>query len=525
MSKSLRRPSVLLLLLWILAGPAYAGEVPGAAIDRFIQPSAFTIGFMVAFLLLSIAIGIYASRKAKTAEQFFGGTKSFGPWVIALSSASAIMSAFGFIGGPGYVYAFGFSSVWLTLAAGSGFAYAYWVIGKRMRGMAEVTDVATLPDIARVRFRSEAVRGLLAILLLIAAIAYLSSQVKGGAKLVTQMVGVSEGVAVMILFGTTLAYMVVSGMSGSILTDAFQGLVMLIGVTGVIFGFFALTGGRAFEVIEASPDFGPAFVDGIGVLPLHYLITFTVVFFVGVMGQPQMLTKMYSLRDHRDLKKAGLISGLIYAVTSIVWMLVGYGALYIVASGMAEPLADKDQAAFLFLSKMSGPVQALVLAALLAAIMSTASFFVSLGTGAITRDLLGALGLNIPHARQVRIGRVLTVVVTLLAVGFGYWGGDAVLVLGSLGWGFFVSGTLPVFLLGMTWKRTSKEAVIAALCVAVVANVALAILDKSGILKLPFPYYLLSVGLSINVTVWVSLFTKTAAGDDLPEIIKPVFDL
>jgi SSS family transporter len=504
---------------------AKIGYSAAAAKEQLIEPNGFTIAFTVVFIIISIAVGIYATKKAKTAEQFFGGTKSFGPMVVALSSASAIMSAFGFIGGPGYVYKFGFTSVWMTFAAGTGFGYAYWLLGKRMRGMAEVTDVATLPDIAKVRYRSQAVRGLLAAALFIASIAYLSSQVKGGAKLVVQMIGCSENIAVLILFGTTLIYMLFSGMSGSILTDAFQGLVMVVGVFGVLFGFFYLTKGDAMTTIQSYSKFGPAFVDGAGKLPFHYIIPFTIVFFIGVLGQPQMLTKMYSLKSHKDLKKAGFLSGLTYALTSLVWFLVGYGALYIVASGQHTGLQAADNAAFLFLSKMNGLIQALVMAALLAAIMSTASFFVSIASGAITRDLLGSFGKEIPHEKQIHWGRILTVVVTLFAVGFGYWGGRAVLVLGALGWGFFCSATIPTFLLGLFWKRATKEGAIAGLIVAVISNLGFIILKNLGIFSLPFPDYLFSIGVSVFVTVMVSLVTKTAGGDDLPEEIKPIFNL
>jgi len=497
---------------------------PGPA-EQLIEPNAATVVFCVAFLLASVGIGLYASRKAKTAEQFFGGTKSFGPWTVALASAAAIMSAFGFIGGPGLVYKLGFSSIWITFAAGISFSYAYWVMGKRMRGMAEITEVATLPDIARVRYDSEAVRALLAIGLLVAAIAYLSSQVKGGAKLVTQMLGVTEPVAVAILFGATLVYMTVSGMAGSILTDAFQGLVMLTGVGGVVVGFFHITKGAAMPVIHNAEKFGPVFVDGVGKAPVHVLLVFFVVFFVGMMAQPQMLTKMYAIEDPKGLKKAGIVSGLTYAIASLVWLLVGYGALYIVASEGHAPLADADKAAFLFLSRTGGFIQALLMAALLAAIMSTASFFVALGTGAVTRDLCGALGHDIPHEKQVAWGRVLTVAVTALAVVFGYLGGEMVAILGALGWGFFVSVTLPTFTLGLLWKRTSKEGVVAGLVVAIALNIGLVVLQRTGVFKLPFPYYMLSIAAAMVTTTVVSLFTDTAGGENLPERIKPIFNL
>jgi len=492
--------------------------------EQLIQPSPLIIGYTICFMLVSIGIGWYANKYAKTAEGFFGGTKTFGGLIIGLASMAAVMSAFGFIGGPGLVYKFGFTSIWMTIACGPGFAYGYWVIGKRMRAMAEVTDVATLPDIARVRFQSQAVRGILAVGLCLAAIAYLSSQVKGGAKLMNQMLGVSEEWGVVIMFGSTLAYMLVSGMSGSILTDAFQGLVMLIGVVGVVFAFFAMTGGD-FSVIMNAPNFGPTFVDGAGAMPFQLVITFAMVFFIGVMGQPTMLAKMYAVKSHKDLKLAGILGGTTYGLTSLVWILVGYGAVYLVATGAVPPIKDLDKAAFLFVSKTGGFMQALIMAALLAAIVSTASFFISLASGALTRDLAGAFGHEIAVDRQIVVGRYLQIVVMILCIGFGYWGGRAVAILGTLGWGFFASVTLPTFMMGLLWRRCSREGVLTGLTFAVIANIALPLLENFKIYRLPFPYYLFAIAGAIILTTVVSLFTKGAAGENLPKQMEPVFKL
>jgi Na+/proline symporter len=492
--------------------------------EQLIQPSPLIIGYTICFMLVSIGIGWYANKFAKTAEGFFGGTKTFGGVIIGLSSMAAVMSAFGFIGGPGLVYKFGFTSIWMTIACGPGFAFGYWVIGKRMRAMAEVTDVATLPDIARVRFQSQAVRGILAVGLCLAAVAYLSSQVKGGAKLMNQMLGVSEEWGVVIMFGTTLAYMLVSGMSGSILTDAFQGLVMLIGVIGVVFAFFAMTGGD-FSAIMNAPNFGPTFVDGAGALPFQLVITFSMIFFIGVMGQPTMLAKMYAVKSHKDLRLAGILGGTTYGLTSLVWILVGYGAMYLVATGVAPAIKDLDKAAFLFVSKTGGFLQALIMAGLLAAIVSTASFFISLASGALTRDLAGAFGHEIPVDRQIVIGRYLQVVVILLCVGFGYWGGRAVAILGTLGWGFFASVTLPTFVMGLLWRRCSREGVLTGLTFAVVANILMPLLENLKVYKLPYPYYLFTIAGAVILTTFVSLFTNGAAGENLPKQMEPVFKL
>jgi Na+/proline symporter len=313
-------------------------------------------------------------------------------------------------------------------------------------------------------------------------------------------------------------------MSGSILTDAFQGLVMLIAVFAVIIGFFMMTGGDLTPIAN-SPAFGPSFVDGVGSMPLQAALVFGLVFFVGAMGQPTMLAKMYSVKTVQDIKKAGIIGGVSYGVTSIVWILCGYGALYIVATGGAGPLQSADNAAFLFVSKLGGITQALVMAGLLAAIVSTASFFISMSSSAITRDLIGALGHEMAHEKQIRVGQVLQVLVPLIAIGMGIWGGRMVAILGALGWGFFASVTIPTFAIGMLWKRCSTEGILAGLWFAVIANPAYLLLENLKIFRFPFAGYLFCVAGAVILTVVVSLFTKTCAGENMPKALKPIFKL
>ncbi|HOJ49230.1 MAG TPA: sodium:proline symporter [Spirochaetota bacterium] len=495
-------------------------------LTEYMETSTFTVIYTIMFLLISVLLGVWASKKAKTAEGFFGGTKSFGPITIGLASMAALMSAFGFVGGPGLVYKLGFSSIWMTIACGPGFAYAYWILGKRMRAMAEVTSVATLPDIARVRYQCNAIRAIFAFGLLIAAIAYLSSQMKGAAMTLAQMLGVSETWAIVIFMGVMLIFLLKAGMAASIVTDAFQGLIMLIGVFAVVIGFFILTKGDAMVSIAQAQNLGTKYVDGIGAAPLQTIITFTIVFFVFVMSQSTMLSKMYTVKSYKGLKQAGLLSGVTYAMASLVWILVGYGALYLLAQGRIEPLQKADNAAFVFLNALESPIiSTLVMASLFAATISTASYFLTLASSSITRDILGSFGVELSQEKQIAWGRVIMILIALLSIGFAYWGTDMVAILGTIGWGFFASVNFPTLTLGLLWKRTSREGVLTGIILAILLNILLPILDRTGIYKLPFPYYTLSIVVSISATVFVSLFTKGSAGDNLPEPIKPIFKL
>jgi Na+/proline symporter len=274
-----------------------------------------------------------------------------------------------------------------------------------------------------------------------------------------------------------------------------------------------------------SPDFGPQFVDGAGAMPFQLVIAFSIIFFIGCMGQPTMLAKMYSVKSHKDLKIAGILGGTTYGLCSLVWILVGYGAIWLVATGAAPAIKDLDKAAFLFVSKTNGVLQALIMAALLAAIVSTASFFISLASGALTRDLAGAMGHEIPHDKQIIYGRYFQVVVMILCIGFGYWGGRAVAILGTLGWGFFASVTIPTFVMGLLWRRCSREAILVGLIFAVIANIACPLLENFKIFRFPFPYYLFTLGGTIILTTIISFFTDGAAGKNLPKQMQAVFKL
>ncbi|MFB6267690.1 MAG: sodium:proline symporter [Halodesulfurarchaeum sp.] len=497
-------------------------------------------GFVVLFVLSVFGVGLYSQRMIESSDQFYGATKLFGAAVITLASMSGIMSAFGFIGGPGLVYKLGTSSLWITFAAGLGFAMAYWMVGKRVRGMADVADIGTLGDIADERFQSGAVRALLAIILFIACWAYLASQVSGGGYVLAQLLGVNQDVAVWLVFGVMIIYVAAGGMASAQLAGAYTGGVMLIGVVGVVIGFLQVTGGmghmtmtvaQAGEVSAAdiTKAFTPKLLNGWGLAKggaPGLLLIWPIVFSIGVMGQPQVLQRMFSIDKPEGLRTVGLVSGVTYAVGSLLWMLIGFVALYMVASGDVAPFANPDLAAFKFVNQLHIALQMIIYAGLVAAIMSTAAFFMSVASGAIARDLMRAGGWEPSERRETWLGRITVVVVGVGAVIFGLYGGHLVAILGTFGWGTFVSGTIPAVVIGMLWKDASREGVTAGLLTALVLNVVLLAATQLGYsFPIGMDFYFIVISASIVVSVFVSLVTDGASGENVPEHVKPIFDL
>lgn len=107
-------------------------------------------GLMV---VVSFLIGIWAKKKANTAQAYFGGTAMFGPLAVGLSSMAGIASAFALVGVPGIIYGTG-NAMTFWMLSGAAFAMSYIILGKKMRAMAEVAPISSLGDICDIRFNN-----------------------------------------------------------------------------------------------------------------------------------------------------------------------------------------------------------------------------------------------------------------------------------------------------------------------------------------------------------------------------------
>lgn len=115
--------------------------------------SSFAItGTFIAYLILMVAIGVYAYKKTSSSSDYFLGGRSLGPWPAALSAGASDMSGWLLLGLPGYAYAAGIESFWLAggLLVGT---WANWLVSaKRLRTYSIQTDALTLPEFLSRRF-------------------------------------------------------------------------------------------------------------------------------------------------------------------------------------------------------------------------------------------------------------------------------------------------------------------------------------------------------------------------------------
>ena len=491
----------------------------------------------VSVLVISFLIGLWARKKVTSPEAFFGGAKIFGPLTVGLATMAAVGSAFAVVGVPGLVFSTG-NAILLFMFAAPAFVFGYLVIGKKIRAMAEIGTVASLGDLSDLRFNHHrGIKLMLSVMLFIGCAMYLSAQVEACAKLFENLFDWNQLVISVVIFAILIVYTVLSGEIGGILTQAFQGLVIVLAGIICTVAFFAVTGGfgPVLEAISgprgAEAGLDPAALTAWGSLPGAFSFAWVMLPTLGIMCQPQVLTRMMMLRSPRDLPRLSLYAVITNMVTGLMVMSIGYCAIYLVASGTVT-IDHPDKAVFKVADYLGLAAQLFVYPAVLAAALSTSSLFLSLAGNIVSRDLPGSLGLELAPQRQVSISRVAMSVMGISAIGFAAVSGDMVAILGTYGFGTLAAATFPIFIIGLLWKGASSQGVMAGMLTALLSTltgVGIELSKRFGVTEFSWPggvpWYVFVMAAAVLVTIAISLFTHGATGRDLDRRVRLAMDL
>ena len=471
-------------------------------------------GLMIA---ASFGIGLWSKKKATTTQAYFGGTAMFGPIAVGLSSMAGVASAFALVGVPGLIYNSGNAMAFWMLGSAA-FAASYIILGKKVRAMAEVADISSLGDICDVRFnRNRVIKALMSIIICLGCVGYLAAQISAGTALISNLVDVPPIVAGLLIFGLLTIYTAISGEVGGLLSQAFQGAIMVIAGVVLIIAFFVVTGGFG-NVLEAvgsvseitgangvTKTLGPDFLNAWGTMPGGISLTWMLIPLLGCVGQPQVIVRMYAVKNPRDLPKTGLVTGITHAIVSFLCVVIAYGALYLVSTGQIDPLPSGDNAIYAFADHCGLWAQLLAYAAILAAALSSASMFLTSSSTLLSKDLPSALGIKIAPEKQIAISRIFMIILGVVSIVVSVFSSEMVGLLGTFGWGTLVSGTFPVFVVGLLWDRCNTKGVIAGLAYSVVFNILPLVTPFAYPSSLPG--YFITSAVAITLTVMVSLVT------------------
>lgn len=423
----------------------------------------------IAYLIMMLAIGVIAYQRTKNSSDYFLGGRSLGPWPAALSAGASDMSGWLLLGLPGYAYAAGIEAFWLAggLLVGT---WLNWLINaKRLRTYSITTDSLTLPEFLSRRFNdnSKLIQVISAFFILLFFLFYTSSGLVAGGKLFETVFGLDYTMAVIIGTVCVVSYTLFGGFLAVSWTDLVQGLLMAAAL--MIVPVVAMEGGLsdvAAQLTSINPELLTLWNDSKGEPLSAIAIISLVAWGLGYFGQPHILARFKASRSNKDLTTARRIAVIWTGLSMAGALLVGMvGLIYVTNTG--GNVDDGEKIFMLLVNAMFHPVIAgILLAAILAAIMSTADSQLLVSSSALAEDFYKQVFKKDASSEEiVMVGRVAVVGISIVALVLAMTPDSSVLGLVSYAWAGFGAAFGPALVLSLYWSRMNRNGALAGIIV------------------------------------------------------------
>ncbi|GAA0580119.1 sodium/proline symporter PutP [Caenispirillum bisanense] len=423
-----------------------------------------TLITFIIYLVAMLGIGVYAYRVTANLSDYILGGRRLGPGVAALSAGASDMSGWLLLGLPGAVFAAGMNQIWIAVGLTIGAFLNWWYVAGRLRIYTEVAaDSLTLPDFLENRFhdRSRLLRVISALVILVFFTFYTSSGLVAGAKLFEASFEMSYTSALWVGAIVIISYTFLGGFLAVSWTDFVQGLLMFLALIAVPVVTMMEVGGWDAVTQEAAA-INPGFLDAFHDMTLLGIVSL-MAWGLGYFGQPHILARFMALRSAGDVPKARVIG--------MGWMVLSlYGAIFTGFVGVAYlhgEVGDSEQVFIVLSNVLFHPViSGILLAAILAAVMSTIDSQLLVSSSAITEDFYKQLfRREASETELVWVGRLAVLGIALLAIWMASNPDRSVLDLVSYAWAGFGAAFGPIILLSLTWERLSRNGALAGILV------------------------------------------------------------
>lgn len=432
---------------------------------------------LLAYLVLIAGLSVFAMRKQRQGNfltEYFLGSRSMGGFVLAMTITTTYISASSFIGGPGAAYKYGLGWVLLAMIQVPAVWLSLGVLGKKFAILARRYNAVTLNDMLYGRYGSTLLIWLSSISLLVAFIGAMTVQFIGGARLLETAAGIPYDTGLLIFGGTIALYTAFGGFRASVLNDAMQGLVMLIGTFLLLFAVIHQAGGLETAVTKLR-TIDPQLVspEGVGnVINPTFLSSFAVLVCFGVIGLPHTAVRCISYKDSKAMHR-GIILGTIVVVILMLGMHLA-GAL---GRAILPDLTVPDRVIPTLMITVLPPMAAGVfLAAPMAAIMSTINAQLLQSSATLIKDLY--LRLAPQHSenetRLRMLSGTITFVLGILLLLAAWNPPDMIIWLNLLAFGGLEAVFLWPLVLGLYWERANSTGAISGMVAGAVCYTLLA---------------------------------------------------
>ena len=425
------------------------------------------------YLAFMVVVGALFYRRSESVSDYFLGDRKLGKWVTALSAQASGMSGWLLLGLPGAAYVSGLSSSWIAIGLIAG-TYLNWrIVAKRLRNYTGASEsIITLSDYLEYRFRdrTRSLRIISALFILVFFVLYVSSGVVAGGKLFSTVFPFPYSIALVVTALVVVSYTFLGGFNAVCWTDFIQGTLMFFAILIVPAVALMAVGGPgavAATLSDAEPDFFRLIHMNQGATGVAVFVgvVSSLAWGLGYFGQPHILVRFMAIRSADNVRDARII-----AMVWVVLALIGAVAVGMIGRAYLPEVLEGPDTERVFILTVDRMFPALVggvlLAAILAAIMSTADSQLLVATSAITEDFYkGLLRRDAAERELVWASRLTVVGVAVVALALAFSAERSVLKLVALAWGGFGASFGPTLILSLFWKRMTWQGAVAGIVV------------------------------------------------------------
>lgn len=434
---------------------------------------AANIAIFCAFVAITMVVVVRASRNTRTAADYFTGGRGFSGPQNGIAIAGDYLSAASFLGIAGAIAVYGYDGFLYSI----GFLVAWLVALLLVAEMLRNTGKFTMADVLSFRLRQGPVRTAAALTTLAVSLFYLLAQMAGAGGLVALLLDISsktgQSIVIAVVGLLMIVYVLVGGMKGTTWVQIIKAVLLIAGaalMTVMVLGKFGFdvseilrsaqdsVSGSASKAVAARDVLAPGAQYGGSETSKLNFVSLGLALVLGTAGLPHVLMRFYTVPTAKEARRSvvwaiGLI-GAFYLFT----LVLGYGAAAIVgpdrilaaAGGQnsAAPLLAFELGGVVLLGVISAVAFATILAVVAGLTITAATSFAhDIYAGVIKRG-------KVDEAKQVRVSRITSVVIGVLAIGLGILAnGQNIAFLVALAFAVAAAANLPTILYSLFWRR------------------------------------------------------------------------
>lgn len=478
---------------------------------------------VIAYLAAVIIIGFVINRREKDASMgdYYVSQRSLPPIVIAFSLVATSQSGMVFLGAPGTCYTAGYAQMVCTCMIGGvlGIILCNLTLGKPMRYLGERYSSITLTDLLRDIYDTKSLQLVCVITLLVVSTFYCVVQWTSIGNLFLSLLGVDYKVGVIIGLVVVAIYSALGGNKSSTIVATVQ---LFIAMLAVLYMFFLAlhVGGGLTSINNGIEKIDPNMIHLVNEnYSIWKFLGFIIIYAVGMIGQPAMATKFFSLKSSKLLGSALFLGVMSYCFT----ILNPYAAWVMrikIEGGELDPLVSTDTVIPKFVEIFANPyIGGLLIAGTLSAIMSTSAALLITVSSTFTNDLCkNMLHKDMSGKAGMRTARIVTLVAALISGVIALYPPDTVWFIGNAAWGAFAAVFTPALVLGLRWRRATKYGAIASMWSGLILIFGLRALTYTGIWTWPLQIDMSACVLILTtlIHIVVSLVTPAQEKEWMP---------